>query len=124
MSTHLPPGTCLYFLSRIGFSIPTARRFSSNVATLHQFAQEKARDLYIIRPCTLRFFQIDNTKVLLGAVSYNRKSYGAVRCGFQVLYVNNTVRFGFEIYPTVRFGAVFGNQKFYGAVWYGFQIIL
>ena len=27
-----PPGTCLQFLSRIGFSIPTARRFSSNVA--------------------------------------------------------------------------------------------
>ena len=27
----LPPGTCLLFLSRIGFSIPTARRFSSNV---------------------------------------------------------------------------------------------
>ena len=26
-----PPGTCLQFLSRIGFSIPTARRFSSNV---------------------------------------------------------------------------------------------
>ena len=28
----LPPGTCLQFLSRTGFSIPTARRFSSNVA--------------------------------------------------------------------------------------------
>ena len=32
MSSLLPPGTCLQFLSRIGFSIPTARRFSSNVA--------------------------------------------------------------------------------------------
>ena len=30
--SSLPPGTCLQFLSRIGFSIPTARRFSSNVA--------------------------------------------------------------------------------------------
>ena len=29
----LPPGTCLRFLSRIGFSIPTARRFSSSVAS-------------------------------------------------------------------------------------------
>ena len=28
----LPPGTCLQFLSRIGFSIPTARRLSSNLA--------------------------------------------------------------------------------------------
>ena len=32
VSTLLPPGTCLYFLSRIGFSIPTAGRFSSNEA--------------------------------------------------------------------------------------------
>ena len=27
-----PPGTCLQFLSCVGFSIPTARRLSSNVA--------------------------------------------------------------------------------------------
>ena len=32
VSSLLPPGTFLYFLSRIGLSIPTARRFSSNVA--------------------------------------------------------------------------------------------
>ena len=32
VSSLLPPGTYLQFLSRIGFSIPTARRFSSNVA--------------------------------------------------------------------------------------------
>ena len=32
VSSLLPPGTCLQFLSRIGFSIPTAHRFSSNVA--------------------------------------------------------------------------------------------
>ena len=33
VSSLLPPGTCLQFLSRIGFSIPTAaRRFSWNVA--------------------------------------------------------------------------------------------
>ena len=31
VSSLLAPGTCLQFLSRIGFSIPTARRFSSNV---------------------------------------------------------------------------------------------
>ena len=28
-----PPGTCLQLLSRMGFSIPTARRLSSNVAS-------------------------------------------------------------------------------------------
>ena len=32
VSALLPPGTCLQLLSRTGFSIPTARRFSSNVA--------------------------------------------------------------------------------------------
>ena len=32
VSSLFPPGTCLQFLSRIGFSIPAARRFSSNVA--------------------------------------------------------------------------------------------
>ena len=32
VSSLLPPGTCLQFLWRIGFSIPTARRFSSNIA--------------------------------------------------------------------------------------------
>ena len=32
VSSLLPPGTRLQFLSRIGFSIPTARRFSSNFA--------------------------------------------------------------------------------------------
>ena len=32
VSSPLPSGTCLHFLSRIGFSIPTARRFSSNAA--------------------------------------------------------------------------------------------
>ena len=30
VSSLLPPGTCLQFLSRIGFGIPTARRLSSN----------------------------------------------------------------------------------------------
>ena len=32
VSSLLPPVTCLQFLSRIGFSISTTRRFSSNVA--------------------------------------------------------------------------------------------
>ena len=48
VSSLLPPGTCLQFLSRIGFSIPTALRFSSNVANSRSrafrwstFTQEK-----------------------------------------------------------------------------------
>ena len=39
VSSLLPPGTRLYFLSRMGFSIPTARRFSSNVATSHALSR-------------------------------------------------------------------------------------
>ena len=52
--SSLPPGTCLQFLSRVGFSIPTARRLSSNVANSRfrafresVWAQEKIpTDLY------------------------------------------------------------------------------
>ena len=32
-----PVRTCLYFLARMGFSIPTARRFSSNVVTIEEW---------------------------------------------------------------------------------------
>ena len=35
VSSLLPPGTCLQFLSRIRFHIGTFRRFSSNVANSH-----------------------------------------------------------------------------------------
>ena len=38
--SSLLPGTCLHFISRTGFSIPTARRFSSNVR-YSIFMQEK-----------------------------------------------------------------------------------
>ena len=33
VTSHLPPGTCLQFLSRIGFSIRTARRFHRMLLT-------------------------------------------------------------------------------------------
>ena len=61
VSSLLPPGTCLQFLSRIGFSIPTARRLSSNFANsrFRAFresicAQEKLYHIpvYIRRPQT------------------------------------------------------------------------
>ena len=38
VSPLLPPSTCLQFLSRIGFSIPTAHHFSSNAANLRSRA--------------------------------------------------------------------------------------
>ena len=38
----LPPGSCLQFLSRIGFSDPTARRFSSSVANSRSRAFRKS----------------------------------------------------------------------------------
>ena len=69
----------------------------------------------------MRFFQIENHTVRFGAVSKKQKSYGVVRCGFQIFIVNPMVRFGFVIKPTVRFGAGFKSQKFYGAVRCGFR---
>ena len=41
-SSLLPSGTCLQFSSRISFSIPTARRFSSNVANSRSRAFRKS----------------------------------------------------------------------------------
>ena len=69
-----------------------------------------------------------------GAVFWNRKSYGPVRCGFkkaEILrcgsvrvsdIVNTTARCGAVIYPRVRFGAVFRIRECYGAVRCGFQM--
>ena len=58
VSSLLPPGTCLQFLTRIGFSIPTARRFSSKVpnSRFRAFresicAQEKVPTIYAVRIC-------------------------------------------------------------------------
>ena len=62
-----------------------------------------------------------------GAVFWNRKSSGPVRCGFKkakMLWcgsvrfsdiVSPTERCGAVICPTVRFGAVLENKKSYGA---------
>ena len=60
VSSLLPPGTCLQFLlSRIGFSIPTARRLSSNVAHSRfrafresQFVHKKKSPQKFTRVCT------------------------------------------------------------------------
>ena len=46
VSCLLPPGTCLQFLSRIGFSIPTARRSSWNVAKSHSHMKNKNTACY------------------------------------------------------------------------------
>ena len=63
-----------------------------------------------------------------GAVFWNRKSYGPVRCGFKKAailrwgsvrfldIVNPMVRCGAVMYPTVRFGSILKNRKSYGPV--------
>ena len=56
---------------------------NSKPATLAQ--KEKIPGFFtVIRPCMVRFFQIENPTVRFGAVLKNRKSYGAVRCGFHI----------------------------------------
>ena len=67
-----PPGTCLYFLSRIGVCIPTACRFSSNVANSRSrafrylviifFKQEKAS---INRSTSMHSVRLEPTKLIL-----------------------------------------------------------
>ena len=54
VSSILPPGTCIQFFSRIGFSIPTARRYSSSVTNsrsrasrLSLFYARKSPDEYV-----------------------------------------------------------------------------
>ena len=42
VSSLLPPGSCLQFLSRIGFSNPTARRLSSSVANSRSRVSRKS----------------------------------------------------------------------------------
>ena len=39
----------------------------------------------VIRPYTVRFFENENPTVRFGAVLRKQKSYGAVRCGFQIM---------------------------------------
>ena len=43
--------------------------------------------LMVIRPCTMRFFQVQNPTVRFGAVLRKRKSHDAVRCGFRILLI-------------------------------------
>ena len=53
-----------------------------------------------------------------GAVFWNRRYYGPVRCGFkkEEILRCGSVRFSEIRDPTVRFGAVFRYRKSYGAV--------
>ena len=61
MSSLLPPGTRVYFLSRIGFSIPTAHRLSSNVAklTLSRFSNVEKL------PTSMHSVAFEPTKLIL-----------------------------------------------------------
>ena len=66
VSSLLRPGTCLCFLSRKGFSIPTARRFSSNAvhthalahSAYHFFRQEQV-------PTSMHSVRLEPTKLIL-----------------------------------------------------------
>ena len=59
-----PPGTRLHFLSRIGFSTPTARRFSSNVA--NNSRPRAFRSYFFIKEKALgdtRIYEIDHINI-------------------------------------------------------------
>ena len=71
VSTLIPPGMFLYLLSSIGFSIPTARGFSSNVADSRSRAfrlQEKNTIMHSVRlePTKLIFIETRTTYQAIG----------------------------------------------------------
>ena len=64
---------------------------------------KKAGLFTVFRPCTVRFSGIRNPTVRPGAVLRKRKSFSAVRCGFQILEI---LRCDVVLWYTRRCGSV------------------
>ena len=85
VSYLLPPSTCLYLLSCTGFSIPTARQFSSNVANsrsrafrYHFFTQEKP-------PTSMHSVRLEPTElILIGTRTTYYQAIGDAGCLYPV----------------------------------------
>ena len=94
VSPLLPPGTCLHFLSRIGFSIPTARRFSSNVVSSRFrafrqsffFMQEKV-------PTSMHSVRLEPTKLILMSTRTTYQATGDAGLVFMVKGTHETVTY-------------------------------
>ena len=81
VSSLLPPGTCLQFLSRIGFSIPTARRLSSNVANSRFRAFRESICAQEKVPTNLYEYALGGTRTLCTSCI----NYSVYTCGRQLL---------------------------------------
>ena len=88
VSSLLPPGTCLQFLSRIGFSISTSRRFSSNVANScsrafreYFFMQEKVPTSTYVHSV-----RIEPTKLILVGTRITYQATGDAGSYASILY--------------------------------------
>ena len=88
VSTRLPPGTC--FLSLVGFSIPTARRFSSSIAISRSraFRYQYSWSLFYARkrvPRTSRLsVKLESTKLIFVGT---RTTYQATGDGGYMVYL-------------------------------------
>ena len=71
VSSLLPPSTCLQFLSRIGFTIPTSRRLSSNVANSRLRAFREAVCACVHMVCTSTSTRV---RVLVSSI-YTRRHF-------------------------------------------------
>ena len=69
VSSLLPPGMCLQFLSRIGLSIPTARRLSSNVANSRTFALSASQ--FVHKKKSLRIY----SSITMGGLELTQLTY-------------------------------------------------
>ena len=96
LPSFLPTCFLLYFFTFLSPAshecFPTTCLFFSGLCRFRCSYPVRAWPKYpgffaVIRPCTVRLFQIEDPTVRLGAVLGTWKSYGAVRCGFRTLKI-------------------------------------
>ena len=105
-SPLLLPGTCLHFLSRMGFSIPTARRFSSKVVNSRSRAFRWSTLVQCKAPTGMHEVRLEPTKLILIGTWAAYQATGDSKGGLNVYFVNwttGTVKgraIWFEVYLT------------------------
>ena len=81
MSSLLPPGTCLHFYRTIGSSIPTARRFRSNVCYLTPALAVSAINIQFVckKKTSILSVRLEPTKLILVGTQNTDQGSGDAR---------------------------------------------
>ena len=115
VSSLLPPGMCLQFLSRIGFSIPTSRRLSSNnVANSRSRAFRQS--FFYARKSPYEYVhsvRIEPTKLILAGTRITYQATGDIRrAGVGWRQQSRTCRSLRQLHNqvTCRFFSLFGRS--------------